>query len=216
MRVLIIGAHGNTGFRVVHRLAASPHEPIAMIRHADQRPQFDELGVPTVLADLEYPIDHAMHECDAVIFAAGSGGETGKNRTVLVDHLGAIRSAVAALENGVGRFVMLSSLNASPDAKTNITHYHRAKGRADAFLRSMHEIMDGRSLDWTTVHPGGLHDEARDEKVQVMTELVGEGRTSRVSLASALAECLDRPNTVGKSFALLDGDRPLGQAMAGL
>ena len=47
-----------------------------MIRNPDQRPKFDEMGVPTVLADLEYPIDHAVRGCDAVIFAAGSGGWT--------------------------------------------------------------------------------------------------------------------------------------------
>jgi uncharacterized protein YbjT (DUF2867 family) len=86
---LVIGANGNTATRLVRRLAAGRHDPVAMIRNPDQRPKFDEMGVPTVLADLEYPIDHAVRGCDAVIFAAGSGGHTGKDKTVLVDHLGA-------------------------------------------------------------------------------------------------------------------------------
>ena len=84
MRVLVIGANGNTATRMLRRLAGSAHDPVAMIRNPEQRAKFDALGVPTVLADLEYPIDHAVSGCDAVIFAAGSGGHTSKDKTVLV------------------------------------------------------------------------------------------------------------------------------------
>lgn len=213
MQVLVIGANGNTGFRVVQELAASPHEPVAMIRNAAQRARFDALRVPTVLGDLEYPIDHACHGCDAVIFAAGSGGKTGKDKTVLVDHLGAIRAAVTALQQGAVRFIMLSALNGTPDAKTRITHYHRAKGRADQFLREMPDVMEGRSLDWTTVHPGGLHDEPAGDRVRISPVIVGEGTTSRATLAKALVACLDLPSTIGRSFALLDGDTLLKEAL---
>lgn len=216
MQVLVIGANGNTGSRVVQRLSTSSHEPVAMIRHAGQRARFDALGIPTVLGDLEYPIDHACHRCDAVIFAAGSGAKTGRDKTVLVDHLGAIRAAVAALEQGAARFIMLSALNAAADAKTRITHYHRAKGQADQFLREMADVMEGRSLDWTTVHPGRLHDEPAGERVEVSPTIVGEGSTSRETLATALVSCLDLPNTIGRSFALLDGDTPLKTALESL
>ena len=88
MKVLVIGANGNTGTRVIRRLAMGSHEPVAMIRNPAHREKFDSLGVPTVLADLEYPIDHAVQGCDAIIFAAGSGGKTGKDKTVLIDHIG--------------------------------------------------------------------------------------------------------------------------------
>ena len=71
MKVLVIGANGNTGTRVIRRLANGPHDPVAMIRNPADRAKFDSLGVPTILADLEYPIDHAVQGCDAIIFAAG-------------------------------------------------------------------------------------------------------------------------------------------------
>ena len=58
---------------------------------------------------------------------------------------------------------MLSSINAAPDAETRITHYHRAKGCADAFIEGMPTVLDGRSLDWTIVRAATLHDEPRDE-----------------------------------------------------
>jgi len=213
MKVLIIGANGNTGFRVVRKLIDTDHEPLAMIRDVGQRSSFDEVGVPTVLADLEYPIDHAVSGCDAVIFAAGSGGKTGKDKTALVDHLGAIRAAVAALENDAKRFIMLSAVNASRDAETGITHYHRAKGRADHFLRTMADVFDGRQLDWTTVHPGGLTDDEGSGKVKVGPELQVSGKTSRENLAAVLVACLDADNTIHKSFTLLEGDTPLDEAI---
>jgi len=216
MQVLVIGATGNTGFRLVQRLARSHHSPVAMVRSGAQRARFDELGVPSVLGDLEYPIDHAVRGCDAVVFAAGSGSKTGKDKTVLIDHLGGIRAAVAALEQGVHRFVMLSSINAAPDARTRIAHYHRAKGRADAFLQDMPTVFDGRSLDWTIARAATLHDEARDERVRVDAVPAGKGQVSRDSVAAALAACLDLPHTAGKAFTLYDGQTPVGDALGTL
>ncbi len=61
MKVLVIGANGNTATRVVRKLKSGQHEPLAMIRNTAQRAKFDDMGVPTVLADLEYPIDHAAN-----------------------------------------------------------------------------------------------------------------------------------------------------------
>lgn len=216
MKVLVIGANGNTGFRVVEKLTDTSHDPVAMIRDANQRSRFDQIGVATVLGDLEYPLDHAVAGCDAVIFAAGSGGKTGKDKTVLVDHLGGIRAAVTALEQGADRFVMLSALNATTDAQTGIRHYHRAKAHADQFIRTMDQVMEGRKLDWTTVHPGGLHDESTGQGVSVCDQITGEGKSSRDSVAAALVACLDQPQTIGRSFALLDGQTPLNEALASL
>ena len=121
MKVLVIGANGNTATRVVRRLIEGPHEPLAMIRDVEHRSKFDEMGVPTVLADLEYPIDHAVQGCDAVIFGAGSGGHTGKDKTVLVDQIGAIRSMVASRVHGARRFIMLSSINADMNSQPKRT-----------------------------------------------------------------------------------------------
>ena len=209
MKVLVIGANGNTATRVVTRLVASDHDPLAMIRDPAHRAKFDELGVPTVLADLEYPIDHAVQGCDAIIFAAGSGGKTGKDKTVLVDHIGAIRSMVAAQVNGVRRYIMLSSMNNDINSQSPIAHYHRAKAHADNHLLET-------DLDYTIVCPGGLIDEAGTERVSVSTQLHGKGLTSRENLAAVLVACLDYENTVGKSFSLLDGDSPLAEAMSTL
>jgi uncharacterized protein YbjT (DUF2867 family) len=206
MKVLVIGANGNTATRVVQRLKRSPHQPIAMIRNPAQRGKFDDMGVPTVLADLEYPIDHAVKGCDAVIFAAGSGGHTGKDKTVLVDHIGAIRAMVAAQVHETRRFIMLSALNADVNSRSTIAHYHKAKGHADVHLQQS-------DLDYTIICPGGLTDEPGTGKVTVTPQIHGNGQTSRENLAAALVKCLDLENTIGKCFSLLEGETPLEMAL---
>jgi len=209
VRVLVIGANGLTGQRIVKLLAESAHDPVAMIRDGSQRATFDELGVPTVLGDVEYPIDHAVRGCDAVIFAAGSGSSTGRDKTVLVDQLGAIRSMVAAATEGARRYLMLSSVGADIQSESRIAHYHRAKGYADEFLMST-------DLDWTVVCPGGLREEPGTGTVAVSDDRHTSGVTSRDNLAAALVACLDLPNTVGKRFSLLEGDTPIEEALRSL
>ncbi len=209
MKVLIVGANGNTATRVVRRLVDSAHDPVAMIRDVGHRAKFDALGVPTVFADLEYPVDHALNGVDAVIFAAGSGGHTGKDKTVLVDHIGAIRTMVAASVAGVPRYIMLSSINNDVNSTSPIAHYHKAKAHADNHLRET-------DLDYSIVCPGRLTDVEATERVAVSTGLHGRGDTSRENLAAVLVACLDRPNTIGKTFSLLDGDVPIDNALDAL
>ena len=206
MKVLVIGANGNTATRVVRRLIEGPHEPLAMIRDVEHRSKFDEMGVPTVLADLEYPIDHAVQGCDAVIFGAGSGGHTGKDKTVLVDQIGAIRSMVASRVHGARRFIMLSSINADMNSQSRIAHYHKAKGHAD------HHLVESE-LEYTIICPGGLRDDEGSGLVSVSSDLDVEGTTSRENLAAALVMCLDLDNTIGKRFSILEGDTPLEEAL---
>ena len=207
MKVLVIGANGNTATRVVRLIKnETSHEPIAMIRNTTQRIKFDKLGVTTVLGDLEYPIDHAIMGCDAIIFAAGSGGQTGKDKTVLVDHIGAIRSMVTAQVHGVKRYIMLSSINADENSNSRIAHYHKAKAFADRHLIET-------NLDWTIVCPGGLRDEEGNGLVSVNSELFLEGLTTRDNLAATLVSCLKLPNTIGKRFSLLEGKTPIKEAL---
>ncbi|MBT6277997.1 MAG: NAD(P)H-binding protein [Chromatiales bacterium] len=209
MKTLVIGAHGLTGKRLVDALATTGHTPVAMIRETRQRAHFDSVGVATVLADLEYPIDHAVRGCEAVIFAAGSGSGTGVDKTVLVDQLGAIRSMVSAQVNGATRYIMLSTVNADVNSNSKISHYHRAKAHAD------NHLMD-TDLDWTVVCPGRLTEEPGTALVSVRNESFVSGVTSRESLALVLAQCLGRPNSIRARFSVLDGELSIDEALAGV
>lgn len=210
MKVLVIGANGNTGMRVVHLLKQRDHEPRAMIRHTDQKPKFDAMDTETVRADLEKEIRHAFDGCDAVVFAAGSGSRTGPEKTEAVDRDGAIRAIEAAAEAGARRFVMLSSMGADPESEGHeISHYLRAKGVADEHLRAS-------GLDYTIVRPGRLNNRPAATYIDAAERLGRHGEISRDDLSEVLVACLDLPNTRGKTFEVLAGERPVQKALEAL
>ena len=200
MRVLVIGANGNTGTRIVRRLNETGNQAIAMVRSDSQKSKFDDMNVEARFGDLEYPVDDVMEGIEAVIFAAGSGGKTGKDKTVLVDHLGAIRSMVTAQVHNVSRYVMLSSINNDVNSTSPIAHYHKAKAHADNHLQET-------DLDYTIVCPGGLTDEESTGSCQITPDLHGRGLTSRELLADVIVRSL------GMSNSLLDGSTPIYEAM---
>lgn len=210
MRVLVAGANGSTGRRVVRRLADGPHEPVAMIRDPDQRARFENAGVATVLANLEEPLDHAVAGCDAVVFCAGSGAGTGLDKTRDVDRDGAVRLADTAETAGVDRFVMLSSMNADPDTEgEGMAVYYRLKGEADEHLR-------GTDLVHVIVRPGRLTDAEGDGRIDAAEDLGRSGRIPRDDVADVLVACLDHDGVADRTFEILDGDTPVAEALAAL
>ena len=84
-RILIAGATGSTGKRVIEILNNTQNfKPIAMIRDESQKQMFDDMEVETVFADLEDDLEHAFEKIDRVIFAAGSGSTTRPEDTTIV------------------------------------------------------------------------------------------------------------------------------------
>ena len=207
MRVLIAGANGRTGRRLIPLLLRNGQTPVAMIRHDSQAKELEALGAETIVGDLEYPLDHCVKKADAVIFAAGSGSKTGKDKTILVDQLGAIRLATTAEFAGVRRFVMISAIGASPSSNhPKIAHYMKAKGHADDFLRE-------RDLDWTIIKPGPLSGNPGTGRISISQHFGHTGETSLDNLAQATCESLSLQNLFQKEFQMLDGDQPIAEAL---
>lgn len=208
MKVLVIGANGQVGKHVVDKLNYYNHEPVAMVRKEDQVPYFEERNVQTVIGDLEKDFSHAYNGVDAVIFAAGSGPNTGSDKTIMIDQEGAIKSMELAEEKGVSRFVLLSSMAADrPEmGPEELKHYLYAKGRADEHLRNT-------SLQYTIVRPGGLTNEQGTGKVQA-DEHLNEGTIPREDVGNVLAFVLTNDNVIGKSFDLLSGDTDVKELFA--
>lgn len=210
MRVLVAGANGKTGSRVVARLRSGSHEPVAMVREEGQRDRFRDQGVETVLADLEQPVDDAVDGCDAVIFAAGSGSGTGLDKTAAVDRDGAVTSMVAAEAAGVGRYVMLSSLGADPGSEGRaLSPYLRAKGVADRWLRRS-------GMVHTIVRPGRLTDEEGLGTVEAARSLGRSGSIPRDDVAEVLVACLEVPSTEDETVEVLSDGPPIREALRGL
>ena len=229
MTILVAGANGTTGRRIVELLADHARSAAAastadasvpadtvrgMVRSEDQFARQRELGADPVLADLESDEDvqQAVRGCDAVIFAAGSGAGTGTDKTRAVDRDGAIRLIDAAETAGVRRFVMLSSINADDPSRGSeqMRPYYQAKHDADAHLQDS-------SLAHTIVRPGALSNEQGTGAIRAAQRLDShEGSVPRADVARVIVATLASENLHGKAFEILGGDTPIGDALAAL
>ena len=205
MKVLVIGANGKVGKHIVDKLMEADHTPYAMVRDTDQIPQFEEKGVKTVLGDLMRDFEHAFLDMDAVIFAAGSGPNTGADMTIVIDQEGAIKAAEHAQANGVKRYMMLSSIGAdrAEEAPDDFKFYLYAKRRADEYLKST-------ELDYTIVRPGGLTNDKGTGKV-TLSERTDQGEIPREDVAATLVHLLSVEDSVHESYDLISGEQPIDQ-----
>jgi len=203
-KILIVGATGQTGKRVIEILNNSKSfEPIAMIRDVEQKEEFDDMDVKWVLADLEKEVDHALKGIDKIIFAAGSGGSTGDDKTLAVDQEGAIKMINAAKKAKVKKFIMLSSMGADdPSQHKKLESYLAAKKIADEYL-----IESG--VPYTIVRPGTLNDDLGLAKVKLAEKLNEKGEIPRDDVAFILAMSLADPLVNNKTFEALEGNKPI-------
>lgn len=207
-RILIIGANGKIGRITAQKLKDNLRfEPVAMLRKKEQKTFFDQLGVETVMGDLSSDVDtlaNLMQGFEAIVFTAGSGGQTGYDQTLAIDLDGAVKTFEAAEKAGVHRYVMVSALHAdNRDAweQSGIKPYYIAKHYADRLLRAS-------SLKYTILRPARLLDEPGTGKIAA--SLVGAKlQIPREDVASVIVEVLKSDSSQRKLFDLVSGDVPI-------
>ncbi|TVZ25960.1 uncharacterized protein YbjT (DUF2867 family) [Gillisia sp. Hel_I_86] len=210
-RVLVVGATGQTGKRIIEILnSSSTFEPYAMIRKEGQRQMFEDMDVETVMGDLEKEVGQTVQGMDKVIFAAGSGGKTGEDKTIAIDQEGAIKMIDASKKAKVKKFVMLSSMGADkPESNEDLKVYLEAKQTADEHLRNS-------GLSYTIVRPGALNDDLGLAKVKLAEKLEEKGEISRDDVAFLLVMSLADPLVKNKTFEALEGKEPIKNAIIDL
>ncbi|NJN27188.1 MAG: SDR family oxidoreductase [Cyclobacteriaceae bacterium] len=211
MNILVIGANGQIGKMVVDKIHSnSPHDAIAMVRKGSQQEQFKKRGIETVTADLENDFSHAYEGNNAVIFVAGSGADTGADKTDMVDRKGAMKAIDLAVKHNFVRFIMLSAFGADLNPQEwpkNMAHYYDAKAAADDYLQQT-------NLNYTIIRPGRLTNDSGSGKVD-FGERTDErqGAIPRQDVAEVLVQCLDADSTYRKTLELLSGDCTIKQAI---
>lgn len=203
MNVFVIGANGQIGKQLVERLhEEGKHDVTAMVRKEEQLEDFKNKGYQAVLGDLEGDVANltdAIGNADVVVFAAGSGGNTGADKTLLIDLDGAAKSIEAAKRQDVKQFVMVSALKAEdrsawPD---EMKPYYVAKHHAD-------RLLEESGLTYTIVRPGALTDDAGTGKVK--TGDVSTGEVPRADVAAFLAHVIGHDAAYNKAIDLVKGD----------
>lgn len=212
MRIVIAGGHGQIALRLERLLAARGNEVAGIIRKAEQGDDLREAGAEPVVLDLESAsveeVAAHLRGADAAVFAAGAGPGSGTSRKDTVDKGAAVLFADAAVQAGVRRFVVVSSMGADPGHEGDeiFDVYLRAKGAADEYVRGLD------ALDWTILRPGALTNDAGTGMVRLEAH-TGRGPIPRDDVAAALAELLDTPATAGLTLELISGSAPVSVAV---
>ncbi|MEI4262526.1 SDR family oxidoreductase [Roseovarius sp. D0-M9] len=191
MNVLVAGATGKTGRRLIGELQNKGHTPIAMVRESSDTSVLPQ-GAETRLGDLKNLQDDICQDCDAVVFAAGSGSDTSEEMTMKVDRDGAMRLVDLAAKSGVARFVMLSSVGADqPEQGGNMQHYLQAKHDADEHLKAS-------GLTYAILRPVRLTDDDGQRDMRFGDGVDPGASAARGDVAAALAEAVDDENWSGR------------------
>ena len=213
MRIVIAGGHGQIALRLARLLRGRGDEVVGLIRNPDHEADLRDAGAEPAVCDLESAspddVAAALSGADAAVFAAGAGPGSGEARKETMDLGGAVKLIEAAKAEGVGRYVMISSMGADPAAEgEGFAAYLRAKGRADAAL-----VESG--LAYTIVRPGGLTNDPGTGRVR-MAESVERGSVPRDDVAAVLAAVLARGDASGLTFEVVGGDEPVDEALESL
>lgn len=181
MNILIAGATGTTGLQVVQDLIKQGHAPTALVRESSDTSDLPK-GASLRQGDLTDLQSGVCDGMDAVIFAAGSGGSTGPEMTDKVDRDGAKRLIDLAVEAGVDRFVMLSSVGADQaNPEGDLAHYLKAKHEADEHLMAS-------GLTYAILRPVALTNDGRSDNVILGEDVDISAKASRADVAHLLAE----------------------------
>jgi uncharacterized protein YbjT (DUF2867 family) len=205
MIVLIAGASGRLGGRVVALLRDRGHTLRALVRTEGQADALRDAGVEAIVGDLRGDVEWAAEGCDAAVFAAGA-----RHRGALgaVDGGGAAKLAEAAYRYEHARFVLCSVIGADRPG--------RREGLAGEFLAAKHHAerrLAGLDLPWSILRLGRLTDAPGTGRI---TTAIARGvplTLSRDDAALAIADALERPQLARIAIPVIDGDRHVADAL---
>ena len=215
MQVVIAGAHGKIGLRLVALLAGRGDMVTGVVRNPDHRGDVEQAGGTVAVVDLESATaeELAVHltDADAVVFTAGAGAGSGAARKDTVDRAAAELLAEAARFAGVRRYLLVSSTGVDepldPGRDEVWAAYVKAKKAAEEALRAT-------DLDWTILRPGRLTDDPGTGRVLLAPPPVERADVTRDDTAAVLAALLDSPGSVGKVLELREGEDEVHEAVA--
>lgn len=212
--VVVAGATGRTGRRIVEKAAAAGYRVRGLTRNPERaRARFGDIA-EWMACDVRNPymVAQAVKRMDAVFCAIGYTQFAGSNGGQFVDYLGVRHLIDHAHKENAKHFVLISSGSAGParDQKNNplFGYVGYWKTKAENHLKES-------GLPYTIIGPAGLLDNPggehairfmkRPEYIQLpmAKRMIDIGDVATVAISS-----LTEPVLKGKSFALLNDDQP--------
>ncbi len=189
MKLLILGATGGTGRRIVEQALARGHQVTALVRSPQKAADLKGVTLVTGDARNEMSLRQAVKGQDAVISALGTAVSPFKEVTSLST---ATRELVSAMKaEHVSRLVCITGLGAGDSAGHGgfafdklilpllLRKVYADKNRQESIIRDS-------GLDWIIVRPTVLNDKTRRNSIRALTDLSDfhGGSISREDVAS--------------------------------
>src|SRR5215216_192808 len=205
MKVLVAGAHGRLGSRVLALLLDRGHAVRAVVRTEGQADALRGLGAEAVLADLRGDVEWTAGGCDAAIFAAGA-----RHRAELsaVDAGGAAKLAEAAYRYEHSRFVLCSVIGADrPERRDGgVREFLAAKHHAERRLAAL-------DLPWTSLRFGRLTEAPGTGRIATDAASGAPLTLSRDDAALTVVEALERSHLARRPIVVVEGERRVADAL---
>ena len=229
LEILVVGATGSVGRRVVDEALSMGHHVRVLVRDPMRARTFPE-AVRRIVGDLTRPdtLGAATRGVNAIVFTHGSDASTHK---ILEDvDYGGVRNVLTALEPGQRPHIALMTAI----GVTNRAGSYNRQTQAPDWKRRGERLLRASGLPYTIVRPGWFDDDEDDHSLPVFLQgdlrtagtprdgVVSRGQIARVVLASLgspaadrktfelVAKCGSEPSALQALFARLDAD-PEGQ-----
>ena len=213
MKVLVIGATGKIGRRVLKSLAKT-HQVTALIRYPELQAEYEKMGARVLTVDVEKELDKGIHDAtsgqDAVIIAATAGAEGSSKEIELLDRNVAMKAIDAAKKERVRHVVLLSAYGADqPDAAPK-EHFNflSANNAAD-------EYIEHSGLNYTIICPVTIVDGPGKGSIEASEDLsdASDATISETDVATIIAASLDNRGLYGRRIEVKSGSTPINDAL---
>ncbi|MCI2790041.1 NAD(P)-binding oxidoreductase [Staphylococcus warneri] len=213
MSILIIGANGGVGSKLVDQLKDDNVDFTAGVRKDEQVKALEDNGIKALNIDVEKDsiedLKNKFKTFDKVIFSVGSGGSTGADKTIYVDLDGAVKTIKASEEADIKHYVMVSTYDSRREAfdqSGDLKPYTIAKHYADDYLRHS-------NLNYTIVHPGGLKDDQGTGQIKGDLYFDSYGSIPREDVASVLKHVITSDKFSKQEFQIVSGNESINDAL---
>jgi nucleoside-diphosphate-sugar epimerase len=205
MIVLVAGAHGRLGSRVVALLLSRGHVVRGVVRTDSQAAVLRDAGAVPVVADLRGDVEWTAEGCEAAVFTAA-----GRHRRELgsVDGGGASKLAEAAARFDLSRFVLASVIGADrPERHEGVLReFLAAKRHAERGLGRL-------ALPWTSLRFGRLTEDPGNGRIDTVVRAGAPHTTSRDVAALAITDALERRHLARQVVNVVDGEWRVADAL---
>ena len=213
MKVLVIGATGKIGKRVLKSLAKT-HQVTALIRYPELQAEYEKMGARVLTVDVETELEKKVHEAtigqDAVIIAATAGADGSIAEIELLDRNVAMNAIDAAKKERVRHVILLSAYGADQPnaAPKELFNFLSANNAAE-------EYIEHSGLNYTIICPVTIVDEPSKGSIEASEDLNdADGATiSETDVATVIAASLDNRGLYGRRIEIKSGSTPINEAL---